>query len=107
MLIEINGSLWRIQAVDGHNKLLVRSDGVYTLGVTDNNVKTIYIKQGLSEHMFDKVLCHELTHAYAFEYGYFLDIKTEEIVADFMSLYGRKIVYMADEIIRNVLRRAL
>lgn len=107
MDITINRSKWRIWRVNGNAKILMRSDGVYTLGVADNNTKSIYIKSGISDSLFDKVLCHELTHAYAFEYGYFLDIETEEIVADFISLYGRQIIYMTDEIIENALRRAL
>lgn len=31
-------------------------------------------------------------------YGCDIDIETEEIIADFMSLYGRNIVYTADKI---------
>lgn len=44
------------------------------------------------------ILCHELVHVYSFSYGCDIDIETEEIIADFMSLYGRNIVYTADRI---------
>lgn len=48
--------------------------------------------------MADRILCHELVHVYSFSYGCDIDIETEEIIADFMSLYGRNIVYTADKI---------
>ena len=57
----------------------------------------------LSSQMIDKVLCHELTHVHAMEYGYSIPIETEEIVADFISLFGRSIVTVADELIYQLL----
>ena len=69
-----------------------------SLGVTDNTTKTITIADNVSDYMADKILCHELVHVYSFSYGCDIDIETEEIIADFMSLYGRNIVYTADRI---------
>ena len=40
----------------------------FTLGCCDNNTKTIYIADGLSEDKFYKVLGHEVTHAAMFSY---------------------------------------
>jgi hypothetical protein len=37
------------------------------------------------------------------EYGYSIPIETEEIVADFISLFGRSIVTVADELIYQLL----
>lgn len=82
----------------------MRSDGSITLGMTDNNVKTVFVNNRLNDYMTDKVICHELTHVFAFEFDYYMDIKTEEIVADFMSLYGRNIILLLDDLIK-VLRR--
>lgn len=80
----------------------MRSDGSITIGMTDNNTKSVYINNRLNDYMTDKVICHELTHVFAFEFDYYMDIETEEIVADFMSLYGRKIVYLLDDLIKII-----
>ena len=82
----------------------MRSDGSITLGMTDNNVKTVFVNNRLNDYMTDKVICHELTHVFAFEFDYYMNIETEEIVADFMSLYGRNIILLLDDLIK-VLRR--
>jgi hypothetical protein len=80
------------------------SIGTYTLGVTDNNVKTVFIANNLSEYMTDKVLAHELTHVHSMEYNYYMPIEVEEVVADFISLFGRDIVVLANDIMNNLLR---
>lgn len=100
MVFTITGENWILQFVRPNSEELRRSDGVYTLGVTDNTTKTVTIADNLSDRMTDKVLCHELTHVYSFENGCHMDMHTEEIVADFLSLYGRDIVYMADDLMK-------
>lgn len=100
MIFTVNGNNWILQYVRPSSEELRRSDGVYTLGVTDNTAKTVTIADNLSDRMTDKVLCHELTHVYSFENGCHMDMRTEEIVADFLSLYGRYIVYMADDLMK-------
>lgn len=104
MQFTVNGTIWILQFVNPRSKHLMTSIGTYTLGVTDNNVKTVYIADNLSEYMTDKVLAHELTHVHSMEYNYYMPIGVEEIVADFLSLYGRSIVYLADDIMSNLLR---
>lgn len=103
MQFVVNGSIWRLRFVKPTNKQLQRSDGSWTLGVSDNNLKTVFIADNLSEYMTDKVLCHELCHVYSFENNLNIPIETEEVIADFMSLYGRDIIYLADNIMNNVL----
>ena len=105
MVFTINGENWILQFVRPNSEELRRSDGVYTLGVTDNNAKTVSIARGMSDYMTNKVLCHELVHVYSFENNCNIDIQTEEIIADFMSLYGRDIIYLADDILQNVLEK--
>ena len=105
MVFTINEENWILQFVRPNSEKLRRSDGVYTLGVTDNNAKTVSIARGMSDYMTNKVLCHELVHVYSFEYDCNIDIQTEEIVANFMSLYGRDIIYLADNIMSNVLEK--
>lgn len=104
-MFKVNNSEWNLRFVEPYNDMLQRSDGTYTLGVTDNNLKTIFLSNRLSGYMLDKVLCHELTHVYAFENDCNFDIQTEEIIADFMSLFGRDIIYMLDDLIKILDRR--
>jgi hypothetical protein len=46
-MFNINGEEWRIVIVSPRHPLLLRTDGSYTIGVCDNNTKTIYISAGL------------------------------------------------------------
>lgn len=103
MFFTVNNSTWQVCFVNPGDPQLQRSDGTYTLGVTDNNLKTVFMCNDLSNQMIDKVLCHELTHVHAMEYGYSIPIETEEIVADFISLFSRSIVTVADELIYQLL----
>lgn len=105
MFFTVNKSKWKIEFVNPSSRHLQRSNGTWTLGVTDNNAKTVFISDNLSDAMIDKVLCHELCHVHAMEYDYYMPIEIEEIVADFMSLYGRNIIYLADDIMSNLYRR--
>ena len=104
MTFIVNNQEWILLFVKPNSKELMRSDGSITLGMTDNNVKTVFVNNRLNDYMTDKGICHELTHVFAFEFDYYMDIKTEEIVADFMSLYGRNIILLLDDLIK-VLRR--
>ena len=105
MKFTVNNQEWDLVFVKPNSKNLMRSDGSITIGMTDNNKKTVYINNRLNEYLTDKVICHELTHVFAFEFDYYMDIETEEIVADFMSLYGRRIVYLLDDLVR-ILKKA-
>jgi hypothetical protein len=105
MIFTVNNQEWQLKFVNPNSNELMRSDGSITLGMTDNNVKTVYINNKLNNYMTDKVLAHELTHVFAFEFDYFIPIETEEIVADFMSLYGRDIVYLLDDLV-GILKKA-
>lgn len=96
----VNNHIWQLVFVNPSNINLMRSNNTYTLGMTDNNIKTVFINNRLNDYMTDKVLCHELTHVFAFEFDYYMDIDTEEIVADFMSLYGRNVINLLDDLIK-------
>lgn len=105
MNFTVNGHTWLLQFVRPSNENLRRSDGSWTIGVSDNNLKTVFIADNLSDYMLDRVVCHELVHVFSFENNCSYDIQTEEIIADFLSLFGRDIIYLADEIIGDVLRK--
>lgn len=100
MTFVVNNKEWELVFVKPSSRQLMRSDGSITIGMTDNNTKTVYINNRLNGALTDKVICHELTHVFAFEFGYYMPIETEEIVADFMSLYGRNIIYLLDDLVR-------
>lgn len=104
MNFTVNNHTWKLQFVNPKSEHLRMSTGNLTLGVTDNNVKTVFIADNQSEYMTDKILCHELTHVHAMEYHYYMPIEVEEVVADFLSLHGRSIVRLADDIMSNLLR---
>lgn len=105
MYFYVNNHKWELRLVSAHNGILRRSDGIYTLGVTDNQIKAVFVARGVSDAMLDKVICHELCHVYAFEYDLNMDIETEEIVADFLASYGRSVIYTADSIMDNFMKR--
>ena len=105
MKFVVNNQEWQLKFANPNNRNLMRSDGSITIGMTDNNKKTVFINNRLKGQLQDKVLCHELTHVFAFEYDYEIPIEVEEIVADFMSLYGRDIIYLLDEIM-EILKKA-
>ena len=102
-MFQVNGLNWRISLVEPHSHMLRRSDNTITLGVTDNNDKTVYMNNRLSYSMFDKVLCHELCHVFSFSYDLHIPIETEEMIADFLSTYGRDVIAVADDILKEVL----
>lgn len=100
-----NGKTWNLAFVEPYSHMLMRSDGSKTVGVTDNNTKTVYLSNLLRGKFLDKVLCHELVHVASFSYNCSIDIETEEIIADFMSLYGREVIYLADDLMKSILER--
>lgn len=102
----VNNQNWDLVFVKPNSKELVRSDGSITIGMTDNVQKKVFINNRLSNYMMDKCIAHEMCHVYAFSFDYYMDIETEEIVADFFSLFGRSIVYQLDDLIRILKRVA-
>lgn len=105
MKFTVNNQEWELVLVNPNSKELVRSNGTITIGMTDNAQKKVFINNRLNDYMFDKCLAHELCHVYAFSFDYFMDVQTEEIVADFFSLFGRSMVYILDDLV-GILKRA-
>lgn len=104
-MFKCNETIWCLAFVSPCSDMLRRSDGSRTVGMTDNNTKTVYLSNLLYGKFLDKVLCHELVHVASFSYDYEIDIETEEIIADFMSLYGREIIYLADDLMKSIVER--
>lgn len=104
-MFTINGMDWNLRLVRSHSPMLMRSDGTYTFGMTDRNTQCIYISNRINGSFFDRVLCHELCHAFAFSYNLTMQIEVEEIVADFLATYGRNVFALADELISGYMER--
>lgn len=97
----VNGTKWKIEYVNPNSSILRRSDRTITIGVTDNNTKTVYINNKLHGRLLEKVITHELCHVFCFEYGVVLTIETEELIADFVATYGEEVLEVADEILKR------
>ena len=85
--------------------MLLRSVGTYALGVCDDDLKTIYINNELSEPKMKNVLCHELTHAAMFSYNIDLTLEQEEILADLIATYGQEIVYITNLVFKRIIEK--
>ena len=105
-MFEINGIDWEIEWCSLTDDNLRRSDGSLTVGMTDNQTKCIYLSDRLSGEFLRKVTAHELVHAFCMSYGVYMDIEEEEFMADWVSRYGEELVYLLDDIMRGILRKA-
>lgn len=98
-MFTINNKVWNLVKVSRYSDMLQRSDGSRTVGMTDRDTKTIYLADDLRGRFLDRVLCHELCHAFCLSYNVYMDIDTEEIVADFLATYGREVFEIADRLL--------
>lgn len=98
MRFTVNNQEWNLMFVKSNSKDLMRSDGSITIGMTDNNTRTVYINNRLNDYMTNKVLAHELCHVFAFSFDYSMPIEVEETVADFFSLFGRDMINLLDDL---------
>lgn len=105
-MFEINGIDWDIEWCSPTDDNLRRSDGSLTVGMTDNRTKCIYLSDQLSGAFLRKVTAHELVHAFCMSYGVLMDIEEEEFMADWVSRYGEELVYLLDDIMSGILRKA-
>lgn len=101
----INNQIWTIEFTDNSNSKLLRSDGSRTVGMTDGNMRTVYLAESLSGAFLERVLAHELCHCICFSYDISIPIEQEEFLADWVSLYGREVIDVLDNLIGQVLLR--
>ena len=78
--------------------MLIREDGVRTLGMCDRDTKTIYLAENLEGSMLKKVLCHEIVHAAMFSYNVYLSLDQEEVIADIIATYGEEIIEVTNKV---------
>jgi hypothetical protein len=101
-MFNINNIQWHIKFVHPNSEYLYREDGTLTIGMCDNNTKTIYINETLQGKKLKKVLCHELTHAAMFSYQVYLSYEQEEVVADIIATYGEEIISITDILFEKI-----
>ena len=105
-MFEINGILWEIVWVSPRNSELRRSDGSLTVGMTDNNKKCVFLSSALTGAFLRRVLAHELCHCFCFSYDIYMPIEEEERLADWISLYGTDLIYLLDDLMNTVMKKA-
>lgn len=98
----INNISWKIKFVEPYSEDLLRSDGSRTVGVTDFNVRTVYLSNLLRGPFLRKVVAHEICHCFCFSYDLNFEIEEEERLADFVATYGEELIYLLDDIMRII-----
>jgi hypothetical protein len=101
-LFNINGEDWTILSVVPDSPYLKRRSGGYTVGVCDDNLKTIFVATGLDQTLLKKVLCHEIVHAAMFSYNVELTLEQEELVADLIASYGEEIFEITNQMFKKI-----
>lgn len=103
----INGIRWDIVFVNSNSLKLYRSDGSLTVGVTDWGDRAVYLSNVLRGAFLEKVLCHELCHCFCFSYSIHMPLDEEEFMADWISIYGKELIYLLDDLMKNIIARAV
>lgn len=103
----INNTQWIIVFCDAYSDNLRRSDGSLTVGMTDNNTKCVYLSDMLQGKFLRKVVAHELVHCFCFSYDIYIPIEQEEFMADWVATYGEDLIYLLDDIMRNITKNKL
>ena len=94
-MFEINGETWFIQFSCPYHDIFIMDNGEYTIGVCDDNSKTIYLASNLRGKLLKKVLCHEIVHAAMFSYNI-------ELMANIIATYGSEILNIANDIFKRL-----
>ena len=101
-MFEINGERWYIRFTSPRHPIFLMTNGDYTIGTCDDNMKTIYLADNLEGSLLKKVLSHEIVHAAMFSYNVYLTYEQEEILADIIATYGREIIQNANEMFKRL-----
>ena len=88
-----------------YDEIFRMDNGEFTIGVCDDNIKTIYISNLLRGEKLKQVLCHEIVHAAMFSYNVELEYEQEELLANLIAIYGKEIVQITDNIFKRLSRR--
>lgn len=88
-----------------YDEIFRMDNGEFTIGVCDDNTKTIYISNLLRGEKLKQVLCHEIVHAAMFSYNVELEYEQEELLANLIAIYGKEIIQITDNIFKRLSRR--
>lgn len=99
----VKNSIWTLEFLNPDNDIFQRSDGSWTIGVSDNSLKKVFLANNLPREVEEQVLCHEITHCVCFEYGIFIPIETEEFICNFMANHGKEIIFLLEDLLENIL----
>lgn len=97
----INGFRWDVIFVRPNSEKLHRSDGSLTVGVTDWQDGRVYLSNVLHGAFLEKVLCHELCHCFCFSFDIHIPIEQEEFMADFISVHGKDLIFLLDNLMNG------
>lgn len=103
-MFSINNEYWTVVLVYPDDITLLMPNGRYALGACNDMTKTIYISNTLHGEEFEKVLCHELTHAAMFAYDVILGHDEEELLAEVIATFGEEIVDITNTLFEKIRR---
>ena len=104
-MFTINHEVWIVKFMQSYDEIFRMDNGEFTIGVCDDNTKTIYISNLLRGEKLKQVLCHEIVHAAMFSYNVELEYEQEELLANLIAIYGKEIVQITDNIFKRLSRR--
>lgn len=104
-MFTINHEIWVVKFMQPYDEIFRMDNGEFTIGVCDDNTKTIYLSSLLRGEKLKQVLCHEIVHAAMFSYNVELDYEQEELLANLIAIYGKEIVQITDNIFKRLSRR--
>lgn len=105
-MYSINGITWNIRRCEPYSDKLKRSNGTYTVGMTDISTHEVWIADILQGLFLRKVLCHEVCHTAMASYGIDMSIEQEELFCDLIATYGDEIIDITDGIFKILKRKA-
>lgn len=103
-MFAINGIEWDIVFCRPDSDNLRRSDGSYTVGVSDFSTRCVYLSDLLRGELLRKVTAHELVHCFMFSYSINIPLEEEEFIADWVATYGTDLIILLDEIMAVILK---
>lgn len=101
-MFTINHEIWVVKFMQPYDGIFRMDNGEFTIGVCDDNAKTIYLSNLLRGEKLKQVLCHEIVHAAMFSYNVELDYEQEELLANLIAIYGKEIVQITDNIFKRL-----
>lgn len=108
---DLNGETWYVIFVRQDDPRLIDRTHTARLGTTDPSRRAVYLSNTLNGVMLERVLVHELGHCMMVSYGLLNDIHqmvkerywvdAEEWVCNILANYSRKLLGIAEDILRE------